>query len=99
MVTITATQEAYEKILKQRQALEYKARKAIGLATALDSLLGIKQDIGKGKGNTCEIPAYFCERCKIRFTEGVKIWDEDNEKWVHQCPYCFEEMELRCTRE
>ncbi len=51
MVTITATQEAYEKILKQRQALEYKAGKAIGLSTALDSLLGIKQDIGKGKGN------------------------------------------------
>lgn len=45
MKTINVSDEAYKRILKQKQVMEEKQNKVIFIVQALDVLLGVKEDV------------------------------------------------------
>jgi predicted CopG family antitoxin len=45
MATINASDEAYKKILKRKQMIEFAQQRLVSMSEALDVLLGVKEDV------------------------------------------------------
>lgn len=45
MTAINASEEAYKRILKRKQMIEFRLGKVVPMSEALDVLLGVKEDV------------------------------------------------------